>query len=531
MSKHKKDKLYGADDNDETGETASTSGNVPLFIKKLWKMVNDDNAEDIISWNNNGDGFVIHDQLNFVSKTLPKYFKHNHLSSFVRQLNLYDFHKIQNVDKDEFQFSHPFFMRDVPQLLPLIKRKSTGRPKVASQPAENSELQIQEIMTVVEDIKNKNDKISNEMSQLRQENAALWGEMNSLRVKYSKQTKIINKLIHFLITYMQKHHNSRKSGRTVSSENSNKYLKTGPKIMELDYKYKNNPHEFWNDFDSKNSPSSEHQNYTVVEPSEDQMEIGEQPQRSSTPSSSMSVSSAIEELLSNGSPFCQPSEGSMEQLPTIDFNVNSPSSSKASKSALQRTNSNKDNLGYFIDNSQVELSTIKEMLKNMSPDDMASLCKLMNENYKGQDEATTSEPNLDINDEMTEKDLLALTEMTPSSEATLQQDDLDIPMELVDELPNFDKDPSGLNTPQIKLNLNSSPLDHALQASQLNKALNMPSLSSGSNIASTGSTCNTDTDLDATELSSQLNTPQLEAALDTDDILNNISVDQYFNMD
>ncbi|KAF7267946.1 hypothetical protein GWI33_018889 [Rhynchophorus ferrugineus] len=511
MSKHKKDKLYGADDNDETGETASTSGNVPLFIKKLWKMVNDDNAEDIISWNNNGDGFVIHDQLNFVSKTLPKYFKHNHLSSFVRQLNLYDFHKIQNVDKDEFQFSHPFFMRDVPQLLALIKRKSTGRPKVASQPAENSELQIQEIMTVVEDIKNKNDKISNEMSQLRQENAALWGEMNSLRVKYSKQTKIINKLIHFLITYMQKHHNSRKSGRTVSSENSNKYLKTGPKIMELDY--------------------NEHQNYTVVEPSEDQMEIGEQPQRSSTPSSSMSVSSAIEELLSNGSPFCQPSEGSMEQLPTIDFNVNSPSSSKASKSALQRTNSNKDNLGYFIDNSQVELSTIKEMLKNMSPDDMASLCKLMNENYKGQDEATTSEPNLDINDEMTEKDLLALTEMTPSSEATLQQDDLDIPMELVDELPNFDKDPSGLNTPQIKLNLNSSPLDHALQASQLNKALNMPSLSSGSNIASTGSTCNTDTDLDATELSSQLNTPQLEAALDTDDILNNISVDQYFNMD
>lgn len=130
-------------------------------------------------------------------------------------------------------------------------------------------------MNVVEDIKNKNDKISNEMSQLRQENAALWGEMNSLRVKYSKQTKIINKLIHFLITYMQKHHNSRKSGRTVSSDNSNKYLKTGPKIMELDYKYKNNPHEFWSDFDSKNSPTSEHQNYTVIEPGEDQMEIGE----------------------------------------------------------------------------------------------------------------------------------------------------------------------------------------------------------------------------------------------------------------
>lgn len=169
------------------------------------------------------------------------------------------------------------------------------------------------------------------------------------------------------------------------------------------------------------------------------------------------------------------------------------------------------------------------MLKNMSPDDMANLYKLMNENYKGQDEAATSEPTLDISDEMTEKDLLALTEMTPSTETTLQQDDLDIPMELVDELPNLDA--SGLNTPQIKFDLHSSPLDDALHASKLNKALNMPSLSSATNDAGTVSTSNTDPNLDATELNTELNTPQLEVALNTDDILNDISVDQYFNMD
>lgn len=101
------------------------SGSAPLFIRKLWKIVNDETNEKIIGWNKNGDGFIIHDQVQFISKTLPRYFKHNQLSSFVRQLNLYDFHKTQDLDveKDVFQFSHPFFLRDVPQLLPLIKRK------------------------------------------------------------------------------------------------------------------------------------------------------------------------------------------------------------------------------------------------------------------------------------------------------------------------------------------------------------------------------------------------------------------------
>ncbi|XP_030754290.1 heat shock factor protein 1-like isoform X2 [Sitophilus oryzae] len=400
--------------NAASGSAAPNNGNIPLFIKKLRKMVDDDNADDVISWNASGDGFIIHDQLTFVSKTLPKYFKHNHLSSFVRQLNLYDFHKIQNVDKDEFQFSHPFFLKDVPQLMPLIKRKATNRPRgPTNSHVDAVHSEIREVMNIVKDIKNKNDSITTEMTKLRQENAALWSEMNSLRVKYSKQTKIINKLIHFLISYMQKHHNSRKSGRTVSAVNSNKYLKTGPKIMELDYKYKNNPHEFWNDFDSRNSPYDQsEQNYTVLEPAEDNLEIGEQSQANTSNPQTMSVSSTIEELLSTGSPFSQTSEASIDQnLPVIDLAAASPSSSNDPNSALQRTNS-KDNLGYYIDNSQVELSSIKELLKGMSQEDMANFYKLLNENYnKPQDNELPGDLTLEPDDDIAEKELMALTEM------------------------------------------------------------------------------------------------------------------------
>ncbi|KAL1497178.1 hypothetical protein ABEB36_008178 [Hypothenemus hampei] len=378
--------------------------NVPLFIKKLWKIVNDVKNEQIISWNKNGDGFVIHDQLRFISETLPKYFKHNQLSSFVRQLNLYDFHKTQPLEKEDFQFSNAFFLKDLPQLLPLIKRKSPGpsRQKVTgnnNKKAPEPELQnnvVQELLNNIQDIKDTSESISTDMSKLKQENAALWNEVNSLRCKYSKQTKIINKLIHFLIAYMQKHHNSRKSGRTVSAANSNKYLKTGPKIMELDYRYKNNPHEFWSDFDNSQQVSNinEQDAYTVVEPSDNHQKPEPEVQEPN-----MRVSSNIEEIFSN--------QIEDQNLSEFDYSKSMPSSSTntATSSALQRSgNSGKENMGYLIDNSRVEMNTLKELLKNLSPDDMSSFYKLINDNYKIQDEDLTAD---------SENELRALNQLSP----------------------------------------------------------------------------------------------------------------------
>lgn len=64
-------------------------GSVAPFLKKCYEMVDDQATDSIISWSDNDDCFIIWDMTQFSVELLPKYFKHNNFSSFMRQLNIY----------------------------------------------------------------------------------------------------------------------------------------------------------------------------------------------------------------------------------------------------------------------------------------------------------------------------------------------------------------------------------------------------------------------------------------------------------
>ncbi|CAG9335999.1 unnamed protein product [Blepharisma stoltei] len=104
--------------------TKANSSEAPSFLQKTYDMLSNEENFDIVSWTQDGTAFVIKDKKEFCLSILPKYFKHSNLASFVRQLNMYDFHKVRRSGSEDI-FKHPLFVRHNPEFLKEIKRKTS----------------------------------------------------------------------------------------------------------------------------------------------------------------------------------------------------------------------------------------------------------------------------------------------------------------------------------------------------------------------------------------------------------------------
>ena len=95
----------------------------PNFLLKLYQILENKEYKDIIEWSEDGKYFTVKNLHDFTENILPKYYKHNNYSSFIRQLNMYDFHKRKGNPNEQI-FEHKNFIKDRKDLLKLIKRKS-----------------------------------------------------------------------------------------------------------------------------------------------------------------------------------------------------------------------------------------------------------------------------------------------------------------------------------------------------------------------------------------------------------------------
>ncbi|VEU24123.1 DEKNAAC105310 [Brettanomyces naardenensis] len=173
----------------------------PAFVMKLWNMVNDLSNSKYISWMSDGTAFQVSDRENFMKYVLPKYFKHNNFASFVRQLNMYGWHKIQDVNSgslmqgDEvWQFENPNFVRDREDLLDNIVRNKPAKE------TEDEDLDINSLLSQLEAMRKSQKMIEDDLRRVRQDNEMLWKENYMARERHKAQSETLDKILRFLAT-------------------------------------------------------------------------------------------------------------------------------------------------------------------------------------------------------------------------------------------------------------------------------------------------------------------------------------------
>lgn len=159
--------------------------NANSFLVKVFEILEDPSNCEAISWTT-GEAFEITDLSKLINNVLPKYFKHQNFSSFIRQLNMYDFHKLPG---DSYIFQHPLFTKKDPAQFLQIKRKS-GPGKNAKKPNGEMIRKIKKLKENNKSLENTIEKIENMCNEVASYNQILMNHLKNCqdREKFVQET-------------------------------------------------------------------------------------------------------------------------------------------------------------------------------------------------------------------------------------------------------------------------------------------------------------------------------------------------------
>jgi heat shock transcription factor len=218
-----------------------------VLVTDVDSFLDNNKNENLIRWSDDGNSFIVLDEDEFARTLIPELFKHNNYASFVRQLNMYGFHKKVGLSDNSMKASetkakapseyyNKYFKRGRQELLWLIqkpknpvtgpKRKrdeenkgdsdedrkyiqDTGGGGYVEEVAVRGNEQMamiprseyNSLRVEVRDLQQQQKLISNVLAQIKRQNEELYSRATSFQALHDRHENSINAILTFLATF------------------------------------------------------------------------------------------------------------------------------------------------------------------------------------------------------------------------------------------------------------------------------------------------------------------------------------------